>query len=52
MRYLLLIYHDEASWARRTEEEAATVLDPWWAYDDAVTASGVSQGATRFPRCS
>jgi hypothetical protein len=44
MRYLLLIYHDEAARAKVSAEESAAILDAWWAYDDAVTASGVSKG--------
>jgi len=44
MRYLLMIYDQESKWASLSEEEGAKLLDEWWAYDDAVTASGVNKG--------
>lgn len=40
MRYLLLIYDDETGWDKLSEEEQKTILDEYWALDDALRESG------------
>jgi hypothetical protein len=43
MRYLLLIYGEESTGAP-DPAEAETVMNEYWAYTDAISKAGVSQG--------
>jgi hypothetical protein len=44
MRYLLLIYGDEAAWADATPEEMEAVMGAHMAYSEAITAEGIMRG--------
>jgi hypothetical protein len=44
VHYALLIYDDEAEWARLSEEEQSRILGEYWALDEAVKAAGVHRG--------
>lgn len=44
MRYLLLIYGDEAAWADATPEEMQPVMAAYMAYGEAITAEGIMRG--------
>ena len=44
MHYALLIYDDEADWARLSEEEQNRILGEYWALDDELKAAGVHRG--------
>lgn len=44
MKYLLLIYRDEASEARRSKEELDAEMGAYWAFTEDVTKAGVSPG--------
>jgi hypothetical protein len=42
MRYLLLIYTDESTYAAMSEAEAEAGMAQWWEYDSAIKESGAS----------
>ena len=44
MRYMLLIYDDEAAWADVSEEEGAAEMAKWTAYTEAISAEGIMRG--------
>src|SRR6476646_8045561 len=44
MKYLLLIYCDEASDARRSKEELDAEMGAYWAFTEEVQKAGVSPG--------
>ena len=50
MKYLLLIYGDETQAANATPEEAAALMDPWWAYEGWLAEKGIKlAGEALFP---
>ena len=44
MRYLLLIYGDESTYAQMSEAELAADMQQWMDYTAAITAAGASPG--------
>jgi hypothetical protein len=40
MQYMLLIYEDEKTWARRPPAEVDRIMAEWWAYGDALRKAG------------
>lgn len=44
MRYLLLIYGDEAAWAAQGPEDAQAVMTEYMAFGQAITAEGIMRG--------
>jgi hypothetical protein len=44
MRYLLLIYGDEAQAMQMSEEEQDALTNEYWAFTNAIQASGVREG--------
>jgi len=44
MRYLMLIYGDEQSAMRRSEDEQQTTFAQWMKYDEQIQAAGVTTG--------
>jgi hypothetical protein len=48
MKYLLLLYADEAQWPTMTQEEMGQAVAAYGAYTEAVTAAGVALGSNRL----
>jgi hypothetical protein len=44
MRYLLLIYGDESTYANMSEEELQADMQKWWEYDAALKEAGATPG--------
>jgi hypothetical protein len=44
MRYLLLIYGDESQDMQMSKEDQETVFNEYWAFTNAIRASGVHEG--------
>jgi hypothetical protein len=48
MKYLLLLYANEAGWSNMTQEQQAQGMAAYGAYTEAVTAAGVRLGSNRL----
>jgi len=48
MKYLLLLYANEAQWPALSQEEMGKVMAAYGAYTEAVTAAGVRLGSNRL----
>jgi hypothetical protein len=48
MKYLLLLYANEAGWSTMTQEQQAQGMAAYGAYTEAVTAAGVRLGSNRL----
>ncbi len=44
MRYLLLIYGDEAQWSEQSEADQAAEMGRWEAYTKSITDEGIMRG--------